>query len=334
MTQPLRSEIVIDALKRFPDAPSLTLAKKIYKENKNIFKDVDSVRSIVRRFRGQKGANQRKASPDKQHFKTRGKFNPFDKLPKGIKCMSEAKYYTIKGKKTLILSDAHIPYHEKEPLQIALEYGRDAEVDTILLNGDFWDCYMLSTFTKDIRKRSVAKELKTVHEILDIIIDNFPNAKIIYKLGNHEDRWENFLKVKAPELLDLKISSYDEILGTEYRNIDIARKGTIMRIGALNIVHGHEFGRSVFSPVNAARGVFLRGHECCLLGHYHQSSNHTESSMNDNVVSCWSVGCLCDLRPEYKPINIKWQHGFAIVESLGGKEFAVSNKKIIKGKVY
>jgi hypothetical protein len=186
---------------------------------------------------------------------------------------------------------------------------------------------------KDPRKRNIQGELDTCNKIIDLIQGSL-GCKIIYKLGNHEERWERYLKIKAPELLDMNCLQYDRLFDSEARGIDIIRKGTIIKAGALNLVHGHEFGRSVFSPVNAARGVFLRGHECCMLGHYHQSSNHTEKSMNGRIISCWSVGCLCDLRPEYKPINTKWQHGFAIVERIDDKEFMVDNRKIIKGKIY
>ena len=49
MAKTIRSEIVKAYLKKFPVLPSMTLAKKIYKENQTSFKDVDSVdrKSVV-----------------------------------------------------------------------------------------------------------------------------------------------------------------------------------------------------------------------------------------------------------------------------------------------
>jgi hypothetical protein len=55
--------------------------------------------------------------------------------------------------------------------------------------------------------------------------------------------------------------------------------------------------------------------------------------MVDNIVACWTVGCLCELHPEYRPMN-NWNNGFAIIEQLGEGEFLVDNKRVINGKVY
>ena len=104
-----------------------------------------------------------------------------------------------------------------------------------------------------------------------------------------------------------------------------------MKAGDLNIIHGHEFGGSVFSPVNIARGLFLRGKVSAMQGHNHQSSEHSESNMNGELTTTWSLGCLCELHPAYLPIN-KWNHGFAIVD-IDGQNFEVRNKRIHKGKI-
>lgn len=325
----LQGEVVTECLKKFPDAPSLTLARKIYNENIELFTGIETVRSLVRKYRGQSGKKARKVSKDKTHYKQAGDYNPFDSLPEGIRCLEEAEIYEITAKKTLILADAHIPYHNKTALKVALEYGVDQGCGCVLILGDWWDFYQCSSFSKDPRKRSMQNELDDGNEIIETIKQKF--GSVIFKLGNHEDRLERYLKVKAPELLDLTVLSFDELI----QNVDVVlRKGTVVKIGRLNLVHGHEFGRSIFNPVNPARGVFLRGHESCLVGHYHQSSSHAENTMNHNLVGCWSVGCLCDLRPEYKPINIKWMHGVATVELLEDGNYRVDNRKIIKGKVY
>jgi hypothetical protein len=51
------------------------------------------------------------------------------------------------------------------------------------------------------------------------------------------------------------------------------------------------------------------------------------------MITCWSIGCLCGLHPEYAPLN-KWVHGFAIVhgESEDGY-FEVENKRIVEGRI-
>ena len=56
----LNGEIVKKYLKKFPNTPNLTLAKKIYKENSKLFTNVDSVRSLIRSYLGQAGQKNRK----------------------------------------------------------------------------------------------------------------------------------------------------------------------------------------------------------------------------------------------------------------------------------
>jgi hypothetical protein len=48
--------------------------------------------------------------------------------------------------------------------------------------------------------------------------------------------------------------------------------------------------------------------------------------------TCWSTGCLCDLRPEYARIN-KFNHGFASVQVYGDGQFDVHNFRIANGRV-
>lgn len=119
----------------------------------------------------------------------------------------------------------------------------------------------------------------------------------------------------------------------EFRINEIGSR-QIAQYGKLFIVHGHELGRSIWSPVNAARGLYLRGKTTALAGHWHQTSEHNEKSMNMEIDVCWSVGCLCDLHPEYAPIN-KWNHGCAVAERVDNHgHFVLQNKKIYGTKIY
>ena len=70
---------------------------------------------------------------------------------------------------------------------------------------------------------------------------------------------------------------------------------------------------------------------CTIAGHRHQTSEHAFKTADNKHIHCWSLGCLCDMQPEYAVLN-KWNHGFATIE-LYGKQFAVVNKRIIEGVV-
>jgi len=334
----ITAELIEEYMDKFPDTPSLTLAKTIYNDNILLFSSVDSIRNMIRYRRGQIGDIKRKNLEDKSRMKKAGKYNPFDSLPEGLKKYSDWKPFNVEGKHILLLSDLHVPYHDKLALATALEYGRTQNVDTIIINGDGMDFYQASFWDKDPRRRSLPGEIITLREVLGGIRSMFPYAKIIYKIGNHEERWERYLKVKAPELMgffdeEIDLLSYRGLFNADKLGIDIVKDKKILKVGLLHIVHGHEFWRTLTNPVNPARGLFLKGKQMALCSHHHQTSDHTENTLSSDIISCWSIGCLCDLHPDYAPIN-KWNHGFAVIHRQGDKQFEVLNKKIIKDKVY
>ena len=309
--------------------PTLTLARIMYNENVEAFMSVDHARSTLRIIEGKSGNKMRNQIKNKSLFMTdeRPK-NPW-KLPES----EETKYesFFIKAKKLAVLSDIHIPYHSLSALGAALDFIQVEKPDAILLNGDILDFYQLSRFGKDPRKRSVAHELQAAREFLDVLAQF--GAKIYYKIGNHEERYQHYLMAKAPELLGMQQFELQHLLGLHDRGIELIGDKRIIKANDLNIVHGHEFGQSIFSPVNVARGLFLRGKVSAMQGHNHAVSEHTESNMNGDIVTTWSLGCLCELNPAYLPIN-KWAHGLAIVDlSDNGKDFHVRNYRIYKGKI-
>ena len=165
---------------------------------------------------------------------------------------------------------------------------------------------------------------------MDILKKTF-NAKIYFKIGNHEERYFHFLWMKAHEIVGVEEFELENIIKSRAEGIEIIKDKRIIKAGDLNIIHGHEFGGSVFSPVNIARGLFLRGKVSAMQGHNHQTSEHTESDMNGNITTTWSIGCLCELNPAYLPIN-RWNRGFSIVD-IDGQDFDVRNKRIHKGKI-
>jgi predicted phosphodiesterase len=300
----------------------------MYKENIELFKSVDSARSSLRRLEGKVGNAEKKYLSNKDFIMNEERpKNPW-KLPES----DEAKYepFILNAKKLAVLSDIHVPYHSMSALECALDKIYEEKPDCILLNGDTVDFYGLSRFQKDPRKRSVAHELQALNEFLDIL-KQF-EAKIIYKLGNHDERYEHYLQHKAPELLGIQEFEFKNLLKAGERKMDVVGEKRIIKANKLNIIHGHEYP-SVFSPVNIARGLYMKGKVSAMQGHNHQVSEHTETDMNGEIVTTWSLGCLCELNPAYMPLN-RWGHGMAIVDlSDNKKDFEVRNYRIYKGKI-
>ena len=307
------------------DMPSLKLARILHKDNPLLFKDVEMARHAIRYIEG-------KAGDMKRNFKTITQASERPRNPYKLPDSDETTYepYRIQAKRVLVLSDIHIPYHSIDALSAAFDYAKDEKPDAILLNGDTIDFHGLSRFVKDPKARSFAYELSAFRRFFEVVSEIF-QCRIYFKLGNHEERYNHFLMMKAAELEGVEEFSLENIIKARAEGIEVIGDKRIIKLGDLNVVHGHEFGGSIFSPVNIARGLFLRGKVSALQGHNHQTSEHTETNMNRDITTTWSTGCLCELHPAYLPIN-KWNHGFTIVD-IDGNDFHVRNKRIDKGKV-
>jgi predicted phosphodiesterase len=305
------------------EMPTLKLARIIYKEHPERFTNLESVRHSLRYIEKKTGLKTK--SIDKMPDRPK---NPYH-LPQSEEVVWEP--YVLDAKRVFIMSDIHIPYHSIDALSAAIEFAEKEKPDAILLNGDTIDFFQLSRFSKDPKKRSVAHELETFRKFFHVIKQTFPNTKIHYKLGNHCERYEHFLWMKAGELEGVEEFKFENILRARAEGIEVISDKRIIKLGALNVLHGHEFGGSIFSPVNIARGLFLRGKVSAMQGHNHQTSEHTESNMNREIITTYSVGCLCELHPAYLPIN-KWNHGFAMVD-IHGQDFHVRNYRIHNGVV-
>jgi predicted phosphodiesterase len=301
---------------KYPTHSTHALARVLVKKFPMGF---DAARFMLRYHRGVSCGGGKKLKP-----------NPSPRIPVSI--AKEYKPFVIDGKSIGILSDVHIPYHSVAAIECAVKYLKQEKCDTILLNGDIWDCFMLSSFDKDHRGAdSVKSELEKVGYFLDYIHEEFPKAKIVYREGNHEYRLERFLMANALELLDMDQFHLPELLSFKKRGIDWVNEKRVIRVGDLSIIHGHELSSGISAPVNPARGLFLKFKASALMGHCHQTSEHTEKTGLGEIISCWSVACLADLNPLYRPIN-PYNHGYAHVRMYSATDFHVSNRRIIDGK--
>lgn len=256
------------------------------------------------------------------------------RLPKAITHHDQWQVVELAGvHRVLVISDLHIPYHDERAIQLAVRAGRERSCDTILINGDMMDFYAMSSWETDPRKRNLVGEVNAGRLFLQSLREYFPRARIVLKEGNHEERWERYLIKKAPDLLGLPEFSWQSVFHLDKYRIEHVGERKPIRIGKLIVIHGHEYRFNISNPVNPARGLFLRGKTHAVCGHFHQTSQHSEKRLDNAVVATWSIGALCDLHPDYAPLN-NWNHGFAIVDVSPKGEFQIDNFRIIDGKVY
>lgn len=305
--------------KDMPDAASRTLARRLAKEFQVT---IEQARSAVRKVRGNMGVAERKYSRSPRPNGTAGT------KPQMPPSLSESwESVDLGAKRVGVLSDQHIPYHCTTALGAAVKDLKSKKIDCLLLNGDYADFYAISRWQKDPRKRDLVKELEYQVQGLKWLRSEFPKSRIVYKMGNHDERWDHWLWNCAPEICDhprMRLSTWLEFdeLGIEM----VADQRPIMA-GKLPIFHGHELGRSIFSPVNPARGAFLRTHHTVLVGHSHQTSGHADTNLWHEETFVWSTGCLCTLTPEYARVN-RWNHGHAVIDVSSDGSFDVMNMRI------
>jgi hypothetical protein len=139
--------------------------------------------------------------------------------------------------------------------------------------------------------------------------------------------------LKCPELLGIPDFDWSSIFSLDEQGIELVDGKRPTRLGKLNVIHGHEYRFQISNPVNPARGFFLRAKSHVLGGHFHQTSSHSEKSIENKVVTTFSTGCLSNLHPEYRPLN-NWNSGFAFVQVEANGAFHVDNLRIIDGEVY
>jgi predicted phosphodiesterase len=331
-TNSIKSDKAREArLKYGADMPTTKLARVLYNENPLLFKDTEDARYFLRYIEGKSGEKQRKKIIKTEFYMEQERLkNPYN-LPTSDETVYEP--YIFKGhKKVGILSDIHVPYHNIESLTVAIDFLKAEKIDALLLNGDSIDCFRLSRFVKDPKKRNFKLELDIFKELIEVFERELA-CKIYFKIGNHEERYEHFLQEKAGELIGIEEFEFENIIKARAKGIEVIGEKRIMKLNGLNGIHGHEYIGGISAPVNIARGLYLKGKRSAFQGHNHSTSEHTEPDMDGKITTTWSIGCLCELHPLYMPLN-KWNHGFAMVTlDDDGEGFQMFNKRIYKGKI-
>lgn len=320
--------LVRDFLKDNPTLASRTIARILFEKYPNIFPTIENARSRIRHARGDMGVKNRQSlHNDPLDFDQR---NADYKVPKSHN--RDYSPFVVTGvSKVGILNDIHMPYHDQDALSCALEWHDREEVDCLILNGDIGDFYQVSNFNRDPSLAAVKDEVDMLKEFLGNLRKMFPEKRIIYKFGNHEERFSNFIFQKAPELYGFSEMTLEHLLHLEDMQIELVKDKRVIKLGHLSVIHGHELKGGMVSPVSPARTFVLRTKTNTLGAHHHQTSEQNDRKLSGDLLSGFSVGCLCSLFPHYMPIN-NHNHGTAQVD-LDGDNFYVKNRRILAGRL-
>jgi len=322
--------------KKYPDMPTAKLARIMYAENPMAFTTLDFARNRLRYIEGKNGnANRKKVLNAHPEYVKEGERprNPYN-LPESFEDKREPFVLPIGNNNILLISDLHIPYHNLEAVTLAMEYGVKNNINTVIINGDLMDQHQVSKFQPDPKKRSIKQEFTATKQFLQSLRATFPNAFIYWLKGNHCIRWERFLLMKVREIWDDDYFTLEQRLRLDEEKIHIIDDKTLVKAGKLSITHGHHIFKGIFSPVNPSRGAFLKAKQSVIVGHLHRASQHVETDLDGKVITCWSTGCLCELRADYNPIVNNSMHGFAHITIETNGDYTVKNYQIINGKLH
>jgi predicted phosphodiesterase len=328
----LNGQAVTEMFVKFPKAANRTLAQKLHADYPKLFSTVEQARDAVRYYRGVHGDRSRENCASKEfHLPRPTVDNPLS-LP-STDIVDYPPYKVARSlERGLIMYDMHVPYHHPGAVESALRYARDFKVDHVIIAGDFMDCYQLSTFDKDPSCRNFPGEIHAVRQMFMAISKALRHPKMIVMEGNHEMRMKRLLMRAAPVLLGCEEFRLDHLIGLKDFDADWVDDKRVVHEGNLAVFHGHELGKFGVGGVNPARTLYLRTKATAVCGHCHQHSTHQEKDIHDAIATCWTVGCLCELRPRYQPVN-SWSHGFMLVEKDKRGWFQTHHKRIMNGRI-
>lgn len=320
------TEIVLDYLKKYPRTPSRTLARLIEKDFPFLYNSSETYYSTVRRHRGESGKKER------NRVVQSGTLVEKVQIPESFSEVRSLFKFPITIKKLGVMGDQHIPYHDVRAIEVALDRFEEEKVDAILLNGDLLDFYQLSSHEKDPRKARFKEELEAGKQFFRYLRSRFPDIPIYFIPGNHENRFERFLRNKAAEFLGLDEFRLDVLLEVGAHRIEYIPFRTNILFGDVLIEHGDKIPGA--GGVVPARTALMRFKRNILVNHFHKTSTSTQRIFDvekEVVIRGYSLGCLCELSPEYLEVN-EWNHGFAILTRTGD-QVAVANYKIENGVI-
>lgn len=228
----------------------------------------------------------------------------------------------------LVISDVHLPYHDRRTIEAAVREARDRRAVGVLLNGDTLDSHEISRHDRDPAASRYVDEIEKGRAFLAWLRDQFPAGRVVWKDGNHEERLDRYILNNAPALFGLEGLDLGSLLGFEALGVEYVTDRRVITLGRLNVVHGHEYQGGAASPVNPARGLYLKARSVALCGHHHQTSEHHARDIRGRAEAAWSTGCACFLSPRYCRLN-NWNHGYAVVELSAGGEFSVTNRRLV-----
>lgn len=245
-----------------------------------------------------------------------------------LKSVPQDGTLTTKDEKSIVItSDWHIPFEDKEALNLFIKFLKDYQPDELILNGNINDCTSFSTHPK-IREvatilRSARQERDMWLPVAELLRNTLPSTKITY-VGSqcHEgwiDKWtslspiladdDNYTIPKWFKLEEFGIGFVNEVYDINDDGNFLVTHGTVAR---------SKGGASAHAELDMS-GTNIA------IGHTHRLAQVYKSNAVGTYVG-FETGCFCQRKPWYvikgRRRMMDWQQGFVLLNfkdnSFGG----------------
>ena len=155
--------------------------------------------------------------------------------------------------KLLVLSDIHGVFMDHKAWACTLSVIANNKFDEIVLNGDILDFPLISKHDKKLFDTEVMKGYSEVAEIeftkkyiLQALREVAPDTKIVFRLGNHEER-----------LTQGKYAVASERLAKLFKHYNTSELNQMLELNALNIEYDPSDVRTYFDQFEVVHGLSL-----------------------------------------------------------------------------
>jgi hypothetical protein len=242
----------------------------------------------------------------------------------------------VQTDKVAVLGCVHTPYQDEKAVESTLDFLKFWKPNRVILNGDAYDLLPVSKHCKDprrlLRLDEEVEEGRKFNRSLRKAVGQ--DCEIQLHQGNHEARWEVFLKEKAPQLLSLTDFSIEKVFALEESQIEYVRgrNGNYARTMVGGVLVGHfplirpDSGATAKALVNRYFGSIIAHHS-------HRMGTYEKNTPNGRFIG-QEGGCLCTMEPEYVETP-DWSQGFITMERILDKDtFHISPVRIINGRIF
>lgn len=201
--------------------------------------------------------------------------------------------------KIAVVADTHCPYQDDVAVELTCKIIKDFKPNLGVHLGDGCDFYAVSTFNKNPRRiLEFQNELNATYMVNSKLAQACKKTNWTYLVGNHEVRWSRHVN-KYPELFSLRELQLEKLLGLDKLGWELAND---LQVENVLFTHGKRVSKHSGRAVMAEMMDRLYQLEVIVIGHNHRTGQYITSGCG-NIIRGYEVGCLCNLRPDYRPVN-------------------------------